>query len=231
MRAALLAVIIATVLRAQPDRFGLPACQGPGPELAVRSAFILCHGSGTNTPVWTAYELTPERMGAASPRRSHFRRDPALSHGGATDADYRNSSYARGHMVPARDLSWSEDASRDSFLLSNAVPQNPAMNRSVWRRLENEVRRRAQSADSVIVFTGPVFCPDSPRIGHGRVAVPCELFKVAVELCAGRTRVLAVVVPNADGPRGPLDSYATTIEDVRHRTGLDLLPLLESPPQ
>lgn len=227
MFAPLLALLAAGALNAQPDRFGLPSCSGPGQELITKAAFIVCHASDTRTPVWTAYELTPSRLAAAPARRARFRRDRSLAQGGASDSDYRNSGFTRGHMVPARDVAWSEAALQDSFLLSNAVPQNAIMNRSIWRRLENEVRRRAESADSVVVFTGPVFCPDSPRIGPGGVAVPCALYKVVAETRVDHTETFTVMVPNEGVAAGPIDTFVTSLSHVRERTGLDLLSRLE----
>lgn len=59
---------------------------------------------------------------------------------GATDADYRNSGFSGGHAVPARDMAFNDEARDDTFLRSAAVPQDPLMNSSIWRRMENRVR-------------------------------------------------------------------------------------------
>ena len=67
----------------------------------------------------------------------------AISAASAFDSDYRNSRFSRGHLVPARDLSHSPAALHDSFLLSNAVPQNASMNSGKWRSLENHIRQLA----------------------------------------------------------------------------------------
>jgi hypothetical protein len=40
-----LLLILTIALVAEHDRFGLPACSGPGLELADRSYFVLCHSS------------------------------------------------------------------------------------------------------------------------------------------------------------------------------------------
>ncbi|MFN7924231.1 MAG: DNA/RNA non-specific endonuclease [Bryobacteraceae bacterium] len=227
----LLLLLAAHALLAQPDRFGLPACELPGQELAIRAAFVLCHSASLRVPVWTAYEITPERLDGHAQRPRHFRRDLALAQPGASDSDYRNSGWVRGHLVPAADVAWSEDALRESFLLSNAVPQNAALNSGKWRVLEGAVRKLASTADFVLVFTGPVFCPDDARIGANQVAVPCHLFKVVV---AGRGRAFhtfAAILPNGYNPAEPLAHYACSIAEVERRTGLDFLSALSTAQQ
>ncbi len=209
-------------LLAQPDRFGLPACSAPDQELAQRAAFVLCFSAAYKTPVWAAYELTPERLHGPAPRPKHFRRDPFLTVASASDSDYRNSGFSRGHMVPAADVSWNEDALRDSFFLSNVLPQNLSLNSGKWRQLENVVRKLAVSADSLIVVSGPIYCETVERIGANQVAVPCEVFKVVLAIRGEELRIFAAILPNGPNPPQPLNEFATSIEEVQRRTGLEL---------
>lgn len=229
MSAALLLLILQT-LNAQPDRFGLPACSAPAETLAHRTAFVLCFSSSTKTATWTAYELKPETLNApATARPSHFRPDPELN--SASNTDFRNSSYDRGHLVPAADMSFNPEAQRDSFLISNAVPQNPSLNRGKWASLEKQVRKLAAGSDSVIVLTGPVFCEEVITIGANHVAVPCSLFKVVLIIHGEQTRILALILPNAHNPSEPLEAFTTTLNEVETRTGLHFFPTLNPTPQ
>lgn len=85
-------------------------------------------------------------------------------------------------------MAFDEHAIRDSFLLSNAIPQDAVMNRSSWRRLENWVRKLAVDADSV-----------------------CQ---------SGRSRLMAVIMPNAEtGDRSP-ESFIVTRAELEKRAGL-----------
>ncbi|MBI4909085.1 MAG: DNA/RNA non-specific endonuclease [Acidobacteria bacterium] len=212
-------------LSAQPGRFGLPACPASGHELATRSAFVLCHSSSLHVPTWTAHELKPSSHTSLRPARTHFRRDPFLSNA-ATDEDYRNSGYARGHMVPVADLAANETALRDSFLLSNAVPQNPRLNAGKWRILESTIRNLATTADSTLVLTGPIFCPGAQRIGANHVAVPCQLFKIALIIQGTNYTMLAAILPNDANPAQPLNHFAVSVREVEDLTGLDFFPQL-----
>ncbi|MFN7920355.1 MAG: DNA/RNA non-specific endonuclease [Bryobacteraceae bacterium] len=223
MRATLL--FLPALLLAGPADLGLPACSGPAEELANRTAFVLCHSADRKTAVWTVYELRSAIQTPAAARPKHFRRDTALATPGAADSDYRNSGWVRGHLVPAADLS-GEQALRDSFLLSNAVPQDGSLNSGKWRLLEDRVRSLAAEADFVIVFTGPVFCSDSVRIGVNNVAVPCALFKVAVASRNAHLTAYAAILPNTGNPTESLRSFYTSVAEVERQTGLDFLSAL-----
>lgn len=222
----ILFLLLAEWLLAQPERVGLPSCAAPDQELAVRSAFTLCHSASLRVPVWTVYELTPERLAGEARRPRHFRRDTGLSRPGAADSDYRNSGYTRGHMVPAADVAWSEEALRDSFLLSNAVPQNGSLNSGKWRLLESAVRRLAATADSAIVFSGPIFCESIQRVGANEVAVPCQLYKVVLVRRASEWTAYAAILPNAGNPTEPVGWFACPVSEVERRTGLDFFHAL-----
>ena len=180
-------------LHAQPLPFGLPACSGPHHEFADRSFFLLCHDSVRKVPVWVGYELTPARLVRRAARPSHFRSDPDIS-ASANDADYLHSGYTRGHMAPAADFAFSDQAIRRTFLLSNVIPQPRRVNCGRWAQLENAVRRIAADADSVVVFTGSIFeSKQTEVIGNGRVAVPTHAFKVILARKGDRKTMFAAI--------------------------------------
>ncbi|MBI3209388.1 MAG: DNA/RNA non-specific endonuclease [Candidatus Solibacter usitatus] len=228
MNIATLLLPFLSLLSAQPQRFGTPACAGPDEELAVRSTFLICHSSTWKVPVWTAYELKPDQLHGTAARLKHFRRDADLSGSGARDSDYRNSGFSRGHMVPATDLAWSEESIRATFLLSNAVPQIQAANAGVWRRLEEAVRRIAAESDAVFVFTGVLFEDEEiATIGAGHVAVPSHTFKVLLAIRGERKTMYAAIVPNKPMDRDELNRHTVSVAEVQRRTGLDFFNRLE----
>lgn len=172
--------------------------------------------------MWVAYELVPDYLLGGACRPSHFRHDAELSHPGALDGDYRNSGFSRGHLAPAADFGWSDQAIRATFLLSNAVPQRRRMNAGIWSRIEVAVRRVAATSDATYVFTGPVFVSRTPEvIGFGRIAVPDYLFKVVLAIEGSRKTMFAAIVPNAERAEGTLDSFMTTVDEVERITELD----------
>lgn len=128
---------------------------------------------------------------AGTVNRSHFKfkeYEDIPKHPRATLADYRNSGFDRGHLIPAGDCKASEEKMGETFLLSNICPQNPQFNRVYWAKLERHVRDLTKTSTVFHVVTGPLFLPkeseDGTRwvkyqvIGNGDVAVPTHFFKV-----------------------------------------------------
>lgn len=220
----LLLIALLPILAAQPDRFGQPACEAPHMELARRTGFVLCHDSSRKVALWTLYELTPQQLEAdVLPRASHFRPDNALTLPGATDADYRHSGFHRGHLVPARDLA----NSRETFLLSNAAPQNPSLNMGRWRELEAKVRSLAADSEAVYIVTGTLTATEADVIGPGRVAIPTHFFKAILAVRGSSKRMFAVLMPNTFNRGLPLDHFAVSVDEIELSTGLDLFSSLD----
>jgi endonuclease G len=144
------------------------------------------------------------------------------------DTDYRASGFSRGHMVPAEDLAFSDASIQATFLLSNVAPQRQALNAGRWRQLENAVRRIAAGSDAVYVFTGPIFdSPGSTFIGTSRVAVPTHFYKVILAVEGERKILYAAILPNAEQVEDELNRFATTVDEVERRTGLDFFSALD----
>lgn len=210
-------------LDAQVEKFGMPGCAAAGEELAQRKGYTACYSSERKTPVWTMHEVAvaPAGQGTAVRRGLRFRRDWELVGTSASDADYRNSGYARGHMTPAGDFADGQ-AVAETFLLTNAAPQDQALNQGKWRALENAVRRMAREADAVVVVTGPIYCEGAAQIGASRVAVPCQFFKAVLVVRGEGMTAYGAILPNAGNPVEPLSHFAVSVREIEARTGLDL---------
>ena len=66
------------------------------------------------------------------------------------------------HFVALRvgDMSHSQEAMDESFLMTNMSPQVGAgFNRGYWARLEGFMRYLAGQYDAIYVITGPLFLP------------------------------------------------------------------------
>jgi endonuclease G len=172
-------LLLASPAAAQQGPFGSPQCPG---EAADRVYFFLCHSPANRVPLWVGYTVTASQLDGAARRPSRFRPDRQLTQPGATERDYRSSRYHRGHLAPAADFRFSDEAIRSTFVLSNAIPQEPSVNAGRWAAVEAAVRRLARQADRLYVFTGTLFEGDIERIGNGRVAVPSHTYKVVLAM-------------------------------------------------
>lgn len=155
--------------------------------------------------------------------------DPDLPEGTSPrNGDFVGGIYDKGHMAPAEDADWDAEASRETFYLSNVAPMvGRRLNRTLWKRLEEEVRNWAQCSDDLYVVTGPVLPRDpdtAQRIGPSRIAVPTHFYKVVYQ--PATRRATAFLVPNAEQSGKDFARYATSVDEVEQATGLDFLSAL-----
>ena len=201
------------------------------------------------TPNWTAHSLTPEHLAqikanAGKMTRPKFTPDADIAAADqAVDKSYVRSGYARGHVVPANDMSWSKAAYGATFHFSNVVPQKQAFNAGTWLGEEDafrtyvEVKNRPMWIFSGVYGTneddpatpdeieGPTIgtSPNTPR-------VPKCFYKIIVAPADqpsaqnGRYKVLATLFAwNDYGKRKTWINALTTLQVIETRTGIDFL--------
>ena len=130
--------------------------------LAERDAFTVCYDSQNQRALWTSH--TPAPSNTPTERR-HWRIDHELN--SLPNSAFTNTGFDRGHLTPVADL----PNSKDTFLTSNAIPQNRALNRGQWRQLENRIRNQR----AALVFTGAAY----NNCGNEKIEVPCYIYKIA----------------------------------------------------
>lgn len=206
-------------------KYGAPGRDG---TLLCRKGYLLAHDSDRKTPIWVAERLTREKASASLVRINNFQPDPELEVGKRAElSDYKRSGYDRGHMAPAGDMQWDQQAMSESFFLSNMVPQTgKGMNQGIWKGLEEKVRRWAVSRDEVIIYTGPIYAKSPPdTIGRNKVAVPTHLYKIIYDPV--RVEAIAFIMPNIKLENFDMPSHIVTIREVEEKTGLNFLSKLQ----
>lgn len=196
-------------------------------QIIRHTGYTLSYNEDAECASWVAYELTrSEVLSQAAERDDDFREDDAVLTGSASLEDYRKSGYDRGHLAPAADFKWSEEAMSDTFYMSNMTAQNPSFNRGIWADLEAVVRTNAYYSGSLYVVTGPVLT-DGPyeRIGENGVAVPKRFYKVLLSYCEDEVKAIAFILENENSDRR-LESFATSVDEAEEITGLDFYPAL-----
>lgn len=187
--------------------------------------YTLCYDSLYRQASWVAYVLTRTDVATvAADRSNRFVPDPLVVAEGyptAETGDYRNSGYDRGHLCPSADRRRSQRENDCIFYLSNIAPQTPALNRGVWRRLEEQVRRWAERYDTLYVVTGGIM-GDAPDTLRGGVGIPDRFYKALLTRDGqGVWRAAAYVLPNAVHITGDYADYAVAVDSLEMLTGLD----------
>ncbi|MBL8955100.1 MAG: DNA/RNA non-specific endonuclease [Myxococcaceae bacterium] len=215
---------------------GLPSAAQVGKLddwLLTKPQFVVAYDTLHKVPRWVSWELRSVWLGDA-PRTSGFRRDPQLPSSAvqASDSEYTNSGYDRGHMCPSADRTATSADNASTFVLTNVVPQTHSSNAGPWAALEDESRDLAALGKRLLVIAGPRFGAGHTTIGNG-VEVPLATWKVIVVLEPGTTgvtqatRVIAVDVPNTYSVSGSWRSFRTSVDSIESATGLDLLSDLD----
>lgn len=209
------------------DKIEIPAKLKDKPEqIIAHTGFTVSYNAEWKIPNWVAYELTKEKAKGSASRSETFVPDPEIPYKkSATTYDYQNSGWDRGHMAPAADMKWSEQAMKESFYLSNVCPQNRNLNAGVWNDLEIQVRELAIQKGKIYVVCGPIVSKQSKTIGSNKVTVPDAFFKALLQNYSGQWSSIAFMFENKSG-RKPLSSYAMTVEELQTITGIAFFPAL-----
>ena len=119
------------------------------------------YDTGMMTSLWTAYPLNSSHMGSLS-RPGSWYYSPSISEscqGNLTSHSYSNSTYSRGHMCPNGSRNGNETMQKQTFYVTNQVPQiQNNFNSGIWSSLEDAVQGLVKGkSEEVYVVTGVAF--------------------------------------------------------------------------
>lgn len=216
---------------------GAPEYKGTAPDHTVlcRKGYVLSHNTKRLTPDWVLEVLSTSRFKGDGNRSGlKFRADPDLPDGERSQPkDYSSKeanpqSLAQGHMAPAADMKFSQDAMKESFYLSNIAPQvGPGLNSGIWSDLERLTRQWICGHGDLVVISGPIYGDRPTTIGDGKVAVPTGFYKIVYD--RDRKRVIAFVLPNKvvdkKGKKAAeaLKQFMVKVGDIEDQVGLSFL--------
>ena len=203
-----------------PEELYLPAPLKGKEEIRLRrKAFAVSYNPVTKTPHWVAWHLTAGHTDGPVTRKGFYEEED-VPQPRATLDDYRGSGWSRGHMCPAGDNKWDDEAMRQTFSLVNVCPQNANLNSGLWNSIEMDCRKWARKFGDVYIVCGPLYLNrEHETIGANRVVVPEAFFKVV--LCLnGKPKGFGFIVRNTDGNK-KRDLYYNSIDQVERITGMD----------
>lgn len=196
--------------------------------IVTHIGYVSSYNTKTLIPDWVAYELLPSEMTGKADRNDHiFSMDMDLKKPQAMREDYRDSGWTKGHMAPAADFSWDDDAMDETFRFVNCCPQDETLNRKDWQYLEKKVRNWAEDYGKVWVVSGPIIGDNiHGTIGDRNVVVPDQFFKAVMVQVKGKYHSIAFIMGN-DANRYYLADCALTVNELESITGIDFFPNLD----
>lgn len=221
--------------------FGIPADAGPDDDIILeKNGFTLSYDCADGRANWVSWHVNGGHFGD-SETGTTFRIDttipddcPRVSHN-----DYTNSGFQRGHLVRQEERSHSAEASRETYLASNAVPQHAALNAGPWLELEDYVcyLTRNEGNDAYLVAGPHGAMRDDGRVlrlgNDDEIVVPTHTWKAVLVLSGGHgigevdsvgdVDAIAVIMPNrTDIRQHSWQDYRVTIDEIEQATGYDL---------
>lgn len=191
-------------------------------QIIEHVGYTVSYNQNLRIPNWVAYELTAEETRGTVSRKGNdfFVADPKANGVVVSYKDYSASGYDRGHMAPAGDMKWSQQAMIESFYLSNICPQNPTLNGGDWRILEEKIRVWAQQYGRIYIVCGPIMGKSPKTIGYNEIAVPEAFFKVLLRETKNGVEAIGFLYKNEDGHKA-ISSYMQSVDEIEKYTGID----------
>lgn len=197
--------------------------------------YLAGYSDDLGVPLWVGYrvkDVNPLPPPKARPERFE---DDVRTVARVEPEAYANSGYDRGHLAPNYAIAtrYGSAAQRETFLMSNIIPQRHGLNAGLWKRLEMQAATSYPARFSEVwVLAGPVFQRTPARLrSRGRMvapAIPDACFMIVVDESAGRVRTLAFLFPQEPAADAQADDYLTTVDEIERRTGLNFFA--ELPP-
>ncbi len=184
--------------------------------------YVVGYSESMKNPLWVAYRLFDVPKLESGKRQSRFSVDTRTRIQVAHN-DYTRSGFDRGHMAPNFGIAtrYGAEAQKETFLMSNIVPQSPGVNRHIWKDLEMRVAKRyGRYFREVWVITGPVFQGEIKKLDSG-VPVPSAYYKIIVDEQNGELRALAFLVQQRCPPYTRIKECLVSIDRLEELTGLD----------
>ena len=212
------------IVKTDTNEFFLPTSTTG--QIVHHDGYSLSYHETHEQAEWVAYELKRSHLSNTNFKRPYFEIDKAVSTGSAHWRNYKNSGYDRGHLCPAADRKYSQEAHDETFLTSNISPQKPGFNAGIWNTLEQKVRYWARKYDGVFVVTGGILNNDLKGIGKEDVSVPDYFYKVLIDRNSGPTKMIAFLIPHNNSDR-PLYEFVVSVDEIETMTGIDFFTALD----
>ena len=206
-------------------------------HVLVNQGYLSGYDAGIQDPRWVETRFFAVANPTSAGRPEGFSTDERIEPEYQVNTHYwTKSGYDRGHMAPNWGVSicYGRQAQVETFLLTNIIPQTPALNRGLWETLEKIISNDyAERFGQVWVICGPIFGSNLGTLKDGKVLIPDECYKIVLRVDQnGTPHTLAFEMPQ-DLPMGhqqpDLIQYLTSITKIEQDTGIGFFPDLPEP--
>jgi endonuclease G len=200
-------------------------------QVLCKNDFAIGYDYSRKSPSWAVYRVSIRDEVNEGVTRSEYRfvdeAVPELHQ--ATLADYQDSGYIKGKLVPESVLRKTDKGMHQGDLLSNSTPQLQAFStyrydhHGIWGGVSTLELSWAAIKGDLLVFTGPIYKKNPEVIGEG-IPVPSAFYKIYYD--EKLKSALSFVFPHKQNTARQLESYKTTIDCIESLTKIDFMNFL-----
>lgn len=201
--------------------------------IIVRDEYVLSYNNQRGAANWVAWKLTAASFGDVERYSGNFITDTSLPtpFQRIKHADYTNSGYDRGHMVRSEERTYSVEANKATFYMTNILPQTPDLNRGVWYDFEQYCQELCtQQHKDLYIIAGGIYDRNVTTLkDEGKVEIPDSCYKIVYIVDSGQkptattVQQIAVIMPNIAGVRKyKYSTYISTVPHIEQSTGYSM---------
>ena len=125
-------------------------------------------------PLYVVYKLHKTNASNCDREGEHYSFKATDGMLGTTE--YKGSGYDKGHLAPADDFGSDCEA---TFRYNNCLPQDPTLNRGIWKKVETNLRALSKKKELMIVCGGTF--GDQFVKQDGKLIVPKFFWKIVID--------------------------------------------------
>ncbi|AYE36279.1 DNA/RNA non-specific endonuclease [Borrelia turcica IST7] len=206
-------------------------------QVLHKKYYSLGYAESARQAEWVAYLLKREMVELALTllkekkikRSSKFFEDKDIKGIAPKLNDYLKSGYDRGHIVSSADMSFSEDAMRDTYFLSNISPQQRDFNSGIWLKLEKLVREWTILKGKIYIISAGILTENKGFIGKSKILVPKSFYKIMLSLNDDNSYdIISFIIPNEKAKDLNLRNYVVNVYSIEEKTSIDFFEKLDA---
>lgn len=212
---------------------GAPRPNGYGNPLQTldNPSYSVGYDNEFKNPAWVAFRFREPRNG----KFEHIKRPDAdwqvddRTSAAVRGSDYSNSGYDRGHMAPSFGImkSHGPEAQRDTYKMTNIVPQTPELNRHSWKRLEHDIANDWLKKNKELwMISGPIY-GDNPAQLESGVRIPESTYMIVLDEHRGKPRALSFIIPQNVDKKADYRQFLTSVDEVEEKAKIDFFHELD----
>jgi endonuclease G len=182
--------------------------------LSVKSGYVMSYDGNRGRANWVAWTLSFSDLGSA-PRSNKFIQDDTFPNSfyKIDESEYKYTGYDRGHLCNSEDRTSTPFLNKETFLMSNMLPQTPELNRGPWERLEAYCRKLARKGQKLVIYAGGIGEKDA--LGVTKMPIPKFCWKVIYS----PEKVWCILFPNEKSLNPNWQTYSIPISQLKKMTG------------